>query len=122
MTTSDDTGASHADEKMTTPDDSGPLMYVETMSVFLNQWFTTYEDARTLREAEGGYLLPFKTQFFVTVAGGITELGLDPQDPDWKRIGWDWVRPLDWDAWELLRDKRRKALTAAAAAAATPAP
>jgi hypothetical protein len=95
-----------------TPDDAGPLMYVETMDAFLNQWCSTYEEARTLREAEGGYLLPFKRQFFVTVAGAIVELGLDPDDPNWKRIGWDWVRPLDSEAWELLRDKRRSVLAA----------
>ena len=50
--------------KMTTPKDAGPLIYVDSMSVFLNQWFTTYEEARAFREAEGGYLLPFKNQFF----------------------------------------------------------
>ena len=98
--------------KMTTPKDAGPLMYVESMSVFLNQWFTTYEEARAFREDEGGYLLPFKNQFFVTVAGAITELGLDPNDPNWERIGWDWVRPLDSEAWELLRDRRRSVLGA----------
>jgi hypothetical protein len=97
---------------MTTPDDAGPLMYVETMDGFLNQWFTRYEDARALRESQGGFLLPFKNQFFVTVAGAIVELGLDPDDPDWERIGWDWVRPLDSSAWELLRDKRRSVLAA----------
>lgn len=99
-------------KKMTTPNDAGPLMYVESMSVFLNQWFTTYDEARAFREAEGGYLLPFKNQFFVTVAGAITELGLDPNDPNWERIGWDWVRPLDSQSWELLRDKRRSVLGA----------
>ena len=97
---------------MTTPDDAGPLMYVETMDGFLNQWFTRYEDARALRESQGGYLLPYKNQFFVTVAEAIVELGLDPNDPDWERIGWDWVRPTDSEAWELLRDKRRSVLAA----------
>lgn len=95
---------------MTTPDDAAPIMYVRSMGAFLNHWFTTYEDARALRDAEGGYLLPFKGQFFVTVAGGIVELGLDPDDSDWARIGWDWVRPRDSDAWERLRTKRRSAL------------
>ena len=113
------TPALHAGEKNDDPGHSGPLAAWRPFRV-LEPVVYHLEDARTLREAEGGYLLPFKTQFFVTVAGGITELGLDPEDPDWKRIGWDWVRPLDWEAWELLRDKRRKALTAAAAAAAAP--
>ena len=112
MPTPDDAGPPPVEARVTTPDDAGPLMYVESMDAFLNQWFTTYEDARTVREAEGGYLLPFKNQFFVTVAAGIVELGLDPNDPDWEHIGWDWVRPLDSGAWELLRDKRRSVLAA----------
>jgi len=115
MITPDDAGPPPVEA--ITPDDPGPLMYVERMDAFLNQWFTSYDEARAVREAEGGYLLPYKTQFFVTVAAAIVELGLDPLDPDWERTGWDWVRPLDWEAWELLRDKRRKVLTAAAAAA-----
>jgi len=115
MITPDDAGSPPVEA--ITPDDPGPLMYVERMDAFLNQWFTSYDEARAVREAEGGYLLPYKTQFFVTVAAAIVELGLDPLDPDWERTGWDWVRPLDWEAWELLRDKRRKVLTAAAAAA-----
>jgi hypothetical protein len=97
---------------MTTPDDAGPLMYVPSMGAFLNHWFITYEDARAHRESQGGFLLPFQHQFFVTVAGAIVELGLDPNDPNWERIGWDWVRPLDSEAWELLRDKRRSVLGA----------
>ena len=105
---------------MTIVNDAGPLMYVESMAVFLNHWFATYEEARALRQAEGGYLLPFKNQFFVTGAGGVVELGLDPLDPDWERIGWDWVRPLDSEAWELLRDKRRKVLAARESDAAEP--
>ena len=117
MMTPDDAGPPPVET--ITPDDPGPPMYVEPMGAFLNQWFTSYEEARAVREAEGGYLLPYKHQFFVTVAAAIVELGLDPLDPDWQRTGWDWVRPLDWKAWELLRDKRRKVLTAAAAAATT---
>ncbi len=75
---------------MTRPDDEGPIMYVPGMSALLNRWFTTYEAARAAREANGRYLLPFKHQFFVTDSAAIVEPGLDPDDPDWERIGWDW--------------------------------
>jgi hypothetical protein len=80
------------------------------MGAFLNHWCATYDEARALRESQGGYLLPFKDQFFVTGAEGIEELGLDPQDPDWERIGFDWVRPLDLEAGARLQDKRQRAL------------
>lgn len=82
-------------------------MYVDSMSVYLNRWFSTYEQAREVRAREGGYLFPFRHQFFVTDGGAVREIGLDPEDRDWERIGWDWVRPLDPEAWERLRAKRR---------------
>lgn len=82
------------------------VLYVELMAVFLNHWFHNYDDARAARAAEGGYLFPYKHQFFVTVADAVRELGLDPADPDWERIGWDWVRPLDTEAWQRLKTKR----------------
>ena len=81
-------------------------MYVPRMAVFLNRWFADYAAARAARAAEGGYLLPYRHQFFVTGADAIRELGLDPDDPDWERIGWDWVEPLDRAAWERLRERR----------------
>jgi hypothetical protein len=81
-------------------------MWGAKMDAVLSRWFTTYDAARTSREAEGGYLLPYRGQFVVTTAEGIRELGLDPADPDWAHIGWDWVQPLDSAAWERLRDRR----------------
>ena len=81
-------------------------MYVPRMDAILNRWFTTYEEARASLESEGGYLLPFRNQFFVTTSEGIRELGLDPEDADWARIRWDWVRPSEKAAWERLNEKR----------------
>jgi hypothetical protein len=86
-----------------------PLMYVPRMDAILNRWFTTYEAARASRQAEGGYLLPYRNQYFVTLAEGIRELGLDPIDPDWALIGWDWVHPADTEAWARLKEKRELA-------------
>jgi hypothetical protein len=83
-------------------------MYVPRMDAVLNRWFRSYAEARTSLEAEGGYLLPYKHQFFVTLSEGIRDLGLDPDDPDWERIGWDWVQPKDREAWERLKEKREQ--------------
>ena len=82
------------------------VMYVQTMDAFLNRWFSSYDEAREALGADGGYLLPYEDQFFVTVPDAIRELGLDPADPDWERIGFDWVRPQDREAWERLILKR----------------
>ena len=81
-------------------------VYVNSMDVYLNRWFANYDDARRTREVHGGYLFPYQQHFFVTDAPAVRELGLDPEDPDWERIGWDWVQPRDREAWERLRDKR----------------
>lgn len=83
-------------------------MYVEGMTRFLNRWFAHYEQARASLEKEGGYLFPYKSQFFITEREAIRELGLDPDDPDWELIGRDWVKPLDLPAYERLRKKLKK--------------
>ena len=87
----------------------GPIMYVARMDAVLNRWFTSYEEARASLASEGGYLLPYKNQFFVTLSEGIRDLGLDPDDPDWSRIEWDWVQPKDHEAWKRLKEKREQA-------------
>lgn len=81
-------------------------MYAPRMDIFLNRWFTDYDEARASLDQDGGFLLPYKDQYMITEAGGIRELGLDPDDPDWEKIGRDWVKPNDTEAWERLRIKR----------------
>lgn len=73
---------------------------------FLNAWFSSYDEARACREEGGGYLLPYRSQFFVCGATYIAEaLKLAPDDEDWARIGWDWARPRDPEAWKRLSAK-----------------
>ena len=76
----------------------------------LNRWFTTHAEARASLDELGGYLLPFRDQFFVTESEGIRELGLDPDDPDWAAIGFDLVRPRDRAARARLVARRRAAI------------
>ena len=80
-----------------------PIMWDPNMDVFLSHWFPRYEEAREFLDAEGGYLFPYEHQYFVTTAEAVRALGLDPADPDWERIGFDWVRPADAEAFERLR-------------------
>lgn len=91
---------------MQAADKNDTLMYAPGMHVFVNRWFRTYEEARASLESEGGFLFPYKHQFFVTESEAIRELGMDPDDADWELIGRDWVRPLDLEAWERLKKKR----------------
>jgi hypothetical protein len=71
----------------------------------LSNWEVRYEDALEDLQERGGYLLPYKQQFFVCQEAYIERLGLDPDDIDWELIGWNWVKPANIEAWERLNEK-----------------
>ncbi|MEM6453804.1 MAG: hypothetical protein AAF772_01790 [Acidobacteriota bacterium] len=102
----------HSARQPAAPDADLPrdLMYVRGHDVLLNRWFARYDEAAASRADAGGYLLPYRHQFFVCEAEGIRLLGLDPDDPDWARIGWDWVQPRDPVAWQRLHAARLRAI------------
>lgn len=85
-------------------------MHVPQMNTFLNRWFTSYQEARASLEQEGGFLLPFQGQYFITTGHAIRELGLDPEDADWALIGWDWVQPKNSEAFIRLLKKREHSM------------
>ena len=72
---------------------------------FLNPWFARYADAKSQQKLDGGYLLPFKKQYFLASEDYIKTLGFDPFDPDWNLIDWDWVKPKDQTALARLFQK-----------------
>ena len=84
------------------------LWYQTNLDVFLNRWFSTYEEARQSLEDEGGFLLPFRHHFYVCEAAAIRAMGLDADDPDWEKIGWNCARPLDESAYQRLDQKREQ--------------
>ncbi len=90
----------------------GSLLHAS--SGVLNAWFKQYEAARAawaeLRRDGPAYLLGYKRDLFVTGPAFIESLGLDPEDPDWEALGWDWVKPLDASARTRLYYKRLMAL------------
>lgn len=87
-------------------------MHTARLSAFVNRWFPTHAEAAASLRAEGGYLLPYRREFFVTTADAVRELGLDPHDPDWARIGFDWVQPRDAEAHLRLCRLRWQAMLA----------
>jgi hypothetical protein len=93
------------------PVDDAELMYDRRQDVLLNRWFAHYDQARASLEAQGGYLFPYRNHFYICEAEGVRILGLDPDDPDWAAIGWNWVEPKDREAWERLRARRVRVLT-----------
>ena len=73
--------------------DFGALTCPRRCSFHLNHWFNNYEQAAAKRAETHGWLLGFKRQFVVVERPFIETLGLDPADPDWRAIGFDWIRP-----------------------------
>ncbi len=73
--------------------DFGTLWYPRDCGAFTNHWFAHYDEARESRLVTKGFLLAYKRQFFVVTPLYIETVGLDPHDPDWVALGWDWVRP-----------------------------
>jgi hypothetical protein len=90
-------------------DSDDTLWYQPDLDVFLNRWFPNYEAARRSLETEGGFLLPYRHHFYVCEAGAISAMGLEPDDPDWERVGRDCARPADPEAYRRLREKRERA-------------
>jgi hypothetical protein len=75
--------------------DFGTLLYPKRCGGHLNHWYRRYEDALVGLDRAGGYLLAYRRDFFVADRPFIETLGLDPDAPEWRRIGFDWVRPKD---------------------------
>jgi len=88
--------------------DPGKLWYHPHLDVFLNRWYADYEEARGSLDRHGGYLLPYQNHFFICQPDVISALGLDPDDPDWEKIGNDCAHPRDAAAFERLRQKREE--------------
>ncbi|WP_419901953.1 hypothetical protein [Kiloniella sp.] len=85
--------------------DYGKLLSPPRCYAYTNVWSVFYEEAREVRANTNGYLLTYGTQYLVTEADYIATLGLDPNDPDWRKIGMNWAQPDDISARENLYHK-----------------
>ena len=72
---------------------------------YLNSWFANYPEAKSHLLSNGGFLFPYKNQFFICNNNYIQQIGFDADDPDWELIGYDWVVPQDKKAWQRLYKK-----------------
>ena len=64
-------------------------------SAYLNRWFRDLETAEESLRAEGGWLFPYRHQYFICEAGFLDARGIPSDDPDWARIGHNWAKPAD---------------------------
>ena len=85
--------------------DFGTLLYPDDARGHTNIWSASYDEAKAIHQQRGGYLLPYKQQFFIADRHFIKTLGLQPDDPDWDAIDHDWVRPRQVEARERLYRK-----------------
>ncbi len=75
--------------------DYGTLLYPVPSGGHINRWYANYQEAAQVQADEGGWLLAYRRQFLIVDRYFIVSLGLDPDDPDWAAIGFNWVVPID---------------------------
>jgi len=102
-------GWGHAVHSLRDTTTFGRLLYPPRCGGHTNIWCASYEEAQMVHAQKGGYLLAYQTQFFVVEDDYIRTLDLDPEDPDWNRIGHNWVEPVDPNARNRLYRKLIKA-------------
>jgi len=85
--------------------DFGTLLCPPRCGGHINRWYARYDDATAVRKSCRGYLLAYRRQYLVVERDYIETLGLDPDDGDWERLGFDWVRPRDVSARSRLYAK-----------------
>ncbi len=73
--------------------DFGEFFAAPGLKDSINHWFRNYDEAKVHQTAHGGVLLPYRTQAFVTSLEILPRLGYETDDPDWREIGHDFVRP-----------------------------
>ncbi|MEM6674341.1 MAG: hypothetical protein AAF726_15960 [Planctomycetota bacterium] len=75
--------------------DAPSPLYPPWADAYMPVWCASHAEARRVREEQQGYLLPYRHHYFVASREYVAALGLDPDDPDWEAIGWDWAHPAD---------------------------
>lgn len=91
--------------KLTQSRAAAPERFFErSVATHWNHWFATYNEAKAHLMAFQGFLFPFKNQFVVVDGDFLKDLGLEPDHPDWARIGFDWEKPDCMTAFVRLND------------------
>lgn len=78
--------------------DFGKTLYPRGVGAYLTQWFISHGEGQAMLAELGGYLLAYQKQFFLVERSFIESLGLDPDDADWRALGFDWASDRDLSA------------------------
>lgn len=87
------------------PANFGKLLCPDHFASYLNHWTRDYAQAAALRADRGTYLLAYRGDYFLAERPFIQALGLDPDDPDWQEMGFDWAKPSSPEARTRLYSK-----------------
>ncbi len=84
------------------PSPQGTLLYPWSGGAHWNIWSVDYSEACEIFAEHGGFLLGYRDQYFIVESAYVDELGLDSGDPDWQKMGRNWIEPRDLDARDRL--------------------
>ena len=79
-------------------------LYRSACVAYVHQWFTNYQQAETYFQKNGGYLLTFWKDFVVCGREYVTCIGLGNYEALWKKIGYNWSKPLEVKAFQSLKE------------------
>ena len=77
-------------------------LYRKQCVAFVHAWFKDYTQAKAYQDKNNGYLLRFWSDYIVCGVEYIRCIGMPIDDPGWKTIGYDWVRPKNRDTFDRL--------------------
>jgi hypothetical protein len=93
--------------------DNEDISWYRQSSPFVMLWFSNYEEAKEcLGIKDEGYLLCYKSDYFIASAAYIDFIGLDPKDKNWRAIGYDTAKPEDNQAMRGLKKSLQEATKA----------
>ncbi|WP_157493843.1 hypothetical protein [Fulvivirga imtechensis] len=83
-------------------------LYRGSLVAFVHSWFQNYAEAEAYLNKNGGYLLAFWNDFIICGPEYVKGLGLHSYQSYWERIHYNWIKPADLQAWELLRSRAKE--------------
>lgn len=83
-------------------------LYKSSGVAYIYAWFKDYQNAELYHQKHGGYLITIWKDFVVCGKEYIRCIGLNQYEESWKRIGYNWARPKNKEAWHFLKEQARK--------------
>jgi hypothetical protein len=83
-------------------------LYRPSGVAYVHQWFNNYQQAETYFKEHGGYLLMFWNDFVVCGKEYISSIGLGNYQEQWDKIGRNWAKPADNNAFQFLKETAKK--------------